>query len=204
MTDKKSYNIIITGVGGQGVILASTVLGMSAIDSGKTVKIADTHGLAQRGGSVISFVRIGNVHAYTLSEGEADVLLAFEPMEALRNLKYLKEDGIVIVNTHPIVPVAAYIGATTYPPVNEIISKIRKQCKKVFFIDATSIARKCGTEKMVNTVMLGALSALDDFPIKMETILKNIRKMVPPGTENMNENAFKEGRKALLNLLKKV
>ncbi len=204
MVDKKSYNIVITGVGGQGVILASTVLGMSAIDSGETVKIADTHGLAQRGGSVISFVRIGNVHAYTLSEGEADVLLAFEPMEALRNLKYLKRDGIAIVNTHPIVPVAVYIGATTYPPVDEIISEIKKQCKRVYFIDATSIARKCGTEKMVNTVMLGALSAIDEFPIDAETMLRNIRRIVPPGTEDINEKAFKEGRRTLLKMLKKV
>lgn len=161
------YNIVISGVGGQGVLLASKVLVESALASGMDVKQNEVHGMAQRGGSVISFVRIGEqVSSPVVMPGSADLLISFEPLEALRYSHYLKPDGRLVYNKVPINPSTVATGLAVYPPdVNEQITRV---CPRSYGIDALSIARSAGNGKAVNMVMVGTV--MKHLPFKETTV----------------------------------
>jgi len=188
------FNIIISGVGGQGNVRAAQILGLAALKSGYDVKITDVYGIAQRGGSVLSHVRIGeNIYSPLIEEHKADIVLGLEPMECLRaTINFLKIKGIVIINTRPIYPVEVLIGKAKYPDVNNIVSLIKKIAKFVLAFDATKIAEDIGLPIATNIVLIGALIGLDVIPLKKELLIEAIRESIPYNIEE-NIKAFNEG-----------
>ncbi|KAA0000635.1 MAG: indolepyruvate ferredoxin oxidoreductase subunit beta [Thermoplasmata archaeon] len=191
---KKS--ILIVGVGGQGVLTAANILAKSALKEGYNVITSELHGMAQRGGNVECAVRIGDVLSPIVADFSADAILSFEPLEALRNLKKVKEEGIVITDVNPIIPPLISLGIGSYMPVEEIFEKISSHCK-LLKINADEIARKAGSLLAKNIVMLGAFSALNIFPIKEESILEVIRESFPERYVEVNIKAFEMGRESI-------
>ena len=186
----KTVNIMLAGVGGQGVLLASEVISESALKEGYDVKKSEVHGMAQRGGSVVSNVRFGEkVYSPLIAEGEADILLAFERLEALRWINYLKEDGIIITNTQRIDPLPVANGKVDYP--ENVMEKLEKTGHKIVSVDALTAAREAGTQKAINTVLLGALVNYTD--ISSEIFEEVIKDNVPEKTIDINTTAFKSG-----------
>lgn len=189
-------SILIVGVGGQGTLLTGRIIGNYAVAKGLDVKMSEVHGMAQRGGSVVMQVKYGDkVHSPLVEFGEADIIFAFEKLEALRYLPYLKEDGVMIVNTQEIEPMPVVMGLEKYP--EQIEEKLKKLCKEICFIDALSIAKKIGNVKVVNMIMIGAYAAYIEDPIEeWETI---VEKTVPEKTIAMNKEALKQGYQAYKN-----
>jgi len=185
-------DIVIVGVGGQGVILISDVLGRAAVRAGKAVRGAETHGMAQRGGSVINHTRIGCKFSPMISAGSADVLLALEPAEALRFAHYLSPNGIVLLNTRAILPITVTTGKASYPPVDEILKHLQGICKEIKSMDATSLATTAGTSQAMNVVMLGALSKY--IPLSEKLILDALCDVVPAKYLDINKHAFHLGK----------
>lgn len=186
-------NILIVGVGGQGVILASELLSEAAMQAGMDVKKSEVHGMSQRGGVVSSHVRFGpKVHSPLIPSGAADVVLAFEAAEGLRWAGQVKAGGMLAINTQRIIPPIAFTKEYSYP--EDPIAEARKHVERVLPIDAVEIAREVGNAKLVNTVLLGAISG--DLPISEEIWTAVIKKRVPKGTEEANLEAFKRGRAA--------
>jgi len=189
------FNILICGVGGQGTILASYVLGNAALKEGLKVRLGEIHGMAQRGGSVVSHVRMGDeVYGSVIPLEKADVIIAFEPLEALRNISSLKKGGKVILNTERINPISVSLGESEYPQIEEIISTLSEK-GKVYSFNATEIAKKIGNQVTMNMVMIGALSFLE-IPIKNETLLETINSVLGKKAE-LNIKAFEAGRKKI-------
>ncbi|SFG87654.1 indolepyruvate ferredoxin oxidoreductase beta subunit [Desulfotomaculum arcticum] len=186
----KPVDIFMVGVGGQGTILASKVLAAAARAVGYDVKMSEIHGMAQRGGSVVTQVRLGEkVHSPLISEGEADVILAFEQLEALRWLSYLKPGGIVIINNQKIYPVPVLAGAAEYPA--DIIEQIKGKVNDVLVLDALQQAIQCGNAKAANVVLLGAMAR--ELPIKEEIWREALAATVPPKFLEINNAAFTAG-----------
>jgi indolepyruvate ferredoxin oxidoreductase beta subunit len=187
---KNTTNIVICGVGGQGIILASNVLCYAAFLEKYDVKKSEVHGMAQRGGSVITHARFGKtVYSPLIEEGTGDFILAFEKLEALRYLQYLKKDGTVIVNIREIPPMSVLVGAATYP---ENIDKRLKKQSTAYFIDAARIALELGDIRIVNIILLGVLSKF--LNLKKQSWKKAIRKNVKERFVNINMTAFKRGQ----------
>ena len=179
-------NIMIVGVGGQGTLLTSRILGGLAIAGGYDVKLSEVHGMAQRGGSVVTFVRYGEKVAEPIvEEGQADVLIAFEMLEALRYAHYLKKDGVIIINEQQIDPITVVTGMAKYP--ENIIENLEKEYK-VYRVNAMEEAIKLGNSKVFNVIVLGVAAKHMDF--SKEAWLKVIEKTVPPKTLEMNKKAF--------------
>ena len=185
-------DIVIVGVGGQGVILISDLLGRAAVKAGIPVRGAETHGMAQRGGSVVNHTRIGCRFSPMVPEGGADILLAMEPAEALRFGHYLSRDGIALVNTTRVLPVTVTTGKARYPELEELLSPLREICREVRTLDATAIAVKSGTAQAMNVVMLGALSKY--LPLDEGLILEALSEVVPKKYLDANVRAFKAGK----------
>ena len=182
-------NIMIVGVGGQGTLLTSRILGNLAIHTGFDVKLSEVHGMAQRGGSVVTFVRYGEQVAEPIvEEGCADVLIAFERLEALRYLHILKEDGVVIVNDWRIDPITVVTGTAQYP---EGILDTLRAARKTVAVKATEKSMEMGAPKAFNVVVLGAAARYVGF--EKEDWLKVIEQTVPPKTVEVNRKAFEEG-----------
>ena len=182
-------NIMIVGVGGQGTLLTSRILGRMATRAGFDVKLSEVHGMAQRGGSVVTFVRYGeSVAEPIVEEGQADVLIAFERLEALRYLHFLKKDGVVIVNDWRIDPITVVTGAAEYP---EGILDTLKEARRTIVVDATREAKKMGAPKAFNVIVLGAAARHMHFA--KEDWLEVIRETVPPRTVETNLKAFEAG-----------
>lgn len=185
----QSKNIMIVGVGGQGTLLTSRVLGKIALTGGYDVKLSEVHGMAQRGGSVVTFVRYGETVAEPIvEEGQADILIAFERLEALRYAHFLKPDGAIIVNNTRIDPMSVVIGAAKYP---EGILDTLRQSYKVLAVDATAEALKLGNSRVFNTIILGVAAQKMEF--SKEEWLNVIADTVPPKTVSINQTAFLTG-----------
>ena len=185
-----TLNIVIVGVGGQGTLLASRVLGHIAQQKGYDVKVSEVHGMSQRGGSVITYVRMGQkVFSPLVEQGGADYLLAFEELEALRALPLLKTDGVLIMNTQKINPLPVTLKLMEYPP--DIVGYLQNQCDLVA-MDALPLAKAAGNERAVNTVLLGALSARLPFEESLWT--KALEACVKPQFLESNLAAFAAGR----------
>ncbi len=185
----ETKNIMIVGVGGQGTLLTSRILGGITLKAGYDVKLSEVHGMAQRGGSVVTFVRYGDkVTEPIVEEGQADVLIAFERLEALRYAHFLKKDGVIIVNDQRIDPMTVVTGAAEYP--EEIIQKLSKDYK-VYSINAMEEALKLGSAKCFNIIVLGMAAKYMDF--SKEDWLSVIESTVPPKTIQMNKDAFLAG-----------
>lgn len=189
-------SILIVGVGGQGTLLTGRIIGAYAVDKGLDVKMSEVHGMAQRGGSVVMQVKYGEkVYSPLIEYGEADIIFAFEKLEALRYLPYLKSDGVMIACTQQIAPMPVVIGAEEYPA--QIEEKLKAQCDKLCLIDALSIAKEIGNVKVINMIMIGAYAAYSGESLeKWEGI---IEKIVPAKTIEMNKRALHEGYKAYTN-----
>ena len=181
-----TQNIMIVGVGGQGTLLTSRILGGITVDAGYDVKLSEVHGMAQRGGSVVTFVRYGEKVAEPIvEEGQADLLIAFETLEAKRYAHFLKKDGVLVVNEQRIDPITVVTGAATYP--EGIVEELEKEYS-VLKINAMDEALKLGNSKVFNIIVLGMAAKHMDF--SKEDWLKVIEKTVPPKTVEMNKKAF--------------
>jgi len=190
---KPNFNLVIVGVGGQGTLMASRILGRLAMDAGAVVKVSEVHGMSQRGGSVITHVRVGEtVYAPLVTLGGADYLLSFEALEATRAAAYLKPEGTVIVNSQRISPMPVITGAVAYPEnplAHEALSGHRVEA-----LDALALATQAGSQKAVNLVLLGVLSR--HLPFTDEAWRHAIAASVPRQTMSVNIQAFEAGRAA--------
>ena len=186
---------MIAGVGGQGVLIISEVLGEAALREGLDVRVAEIHGMAQRGGSVVCSVRIGrNVHSPTIMEGSADLIVGLEPLEVLRLLRYAHSGTLTVLNRVTIVPSSAYLQGIRYPSIDKILGEICRVSKKTFSLDAAEIAAKTGSPGTQNSVMLGFISATDRLPLSSEALKESITK-ASPRYASANLEAFDLGRK---------
>ncbi|MCK5298737.1 MAG: indolepyruvate oxidoreductase subunit beta [Candidatus Heimdallarchaeota archaeon] len=189
-------NIIICGVGGNGVILTTRILAQAAINEGFNVRIGASHGLAIRGGTVVSYLRIGSdAKGVIMPQRSGDILLAFEPLEALRQMKLMKDNAKVLLNNEPYIGVDAHLGLSKYPEIDEIISRL-SETQELVEIEASKLAIKAGSQVMTNVVMLGSLASSKELPIKRDTLLNAVLDMVPPQTVESNKRAFEYGEQA--------
>lgn len=187
----EEYNILVVGVGGQGVLFISEALGNAALNAGLNVRVAEIHGMAQRGGSVICNVRLGDkVYSPTIIEKEAHLIIALEPVEALRNLKYANNETLIAVNTNTIEPPGIYIQNEKYPELDSIITSLKKVSKNILAIDALKIANKAGNPATQNTVMLGLISASKKLPINAQLLKKTIVSLTKKEFQESNKIAF--------------
>lgn len=192
----KKFDLLITGVGGQGVILASNIIGEVALAAGYDVKKTDTLGMAQRGGSVVSHVRLGpEVHSPLIRAGEVDILLAFEKLEAARWSHYLSPGAIAIINNHALRPISVNLGDERYPSDEEIAGILRRGSERIYFIKGTERVRKLGNIKILNVFLLGCASVF--LPLKIRVWQDIISQHVPPSVRELNITAFNQGRKEM-------
>ncbi len=186
-------NIMIVGVGGQGSLLASKLLGKVLLDRGYDVKVSEVHGMSQRGGSVVTYVRFGDkVYSPIIDEGECDFLVSFEKLEAARYVSFMKKGGVIVTNTQEIDPMPVITGQADYP--SDILEKVKELDVKVDQLDCLSIANSAGSSKAVNIVLMGRLSNYFS-DISEEEWEKAIRTSVPEKFLELNLKAFSMGRK---------
>lgn len=185
-------NIMIVGVGGQGTLLASRIIGNAVLLSGSDVKVSEVHGMSQRGGSVVTYVKYGEkVYSPVICRGEADIIMAFEQLEAARWLPYLKTGGVVVTNTQKINPMPVITGAAQYP--DGIIDEMKVLGVRVIAADALSIAREAGSDKAVNVAMIGLMAK--DLGFDTELLREAVKMSVPPKFLELNLKAFELGMK---------
>lgn len=191
MNINSTGNIMIVGVGGQGSLLASKLLGHLLLQEGYDVKVSEVHGMSQRGGSVVTYVRFGEkVYSPIIDKGQADFIVSFEKLEAARYLEYLKPDGRIVVNTQEIDPMPVVTGAASYP--DNLLSKIEQTGVSVDAMDCLTLAENAGNAKAVNIVLMGRLS--EYFDISVEKWIKAIEECVPAKFVETNKKAFMLGR----------
>lgn len=193
---KKS--VLFTGVGGQGVLTVANILAKAALKERFHVLTSEVHGMAQRGGSVVCHVRIGDVHSPLIPDGGADAIVSMEPVEALRHIEKISREGIILTDITPVIPPMVSIGKGKYPSLEKIFGELRKG-SKLITIDALNIARKAGNAITRNIVMLGALAEVDVLPMSKEKILDVVKKSVPEKYVALNEKAFVMGSEAVKN-----
>ena len=187
----KTKNIMIVGVGGQGTLLASKLLGRLLLKKGYDVKVSEVHGMSQRGGSVVTYVRYGEkVYSPVVDKGEADFIISFEMLEAARWVEYLRKGGTIVTNTQEINPMPVIIGAAEYP--QNLAEKIAEKGINIEAFDALSLAEEAGTSKAVNLVLLGRISKYFDFTD--EEWMDAIEKSVPAKFLELNKKAFSLGK----------
>ena len=191
---KNGKSVMIVGVGGQGTLQASRLLGAAMAAEGYDVKVSEVHGMSQRGGSVVTYVRYGEkVYSPIIEEGEADIVLAFEQLEAARYLPYLKKGGAVVVNTQKMDPMPVVTGSTTYP--EGLLEAMEEKGVRVLALDALSLAEEAGSAKAVNVVLIGAMAK--SLGGEQEVWLKAIEETVPAKFLEMNRKAFALGWQAV-------
>lgn len=183
------FNVLIVGIGGQGTILASNILGEACIMEGRSVRGAETHGMAQRGGSVESHIRINGTHGPLIAPGTADILIAFDMLEAARYAHYLKDSGTLIVNRHLVVPTSVFVQGVSAPSIEDILHILARWSPRL--IDAGGIALEAGSPLVQNIVIIGAASR--HLPLSAASLQEAIRRLVPPKTIEMNIRAFEMG-----------
>jgi indolepyruvate ferredoxin oxidoreductase beta subunit len=205
MKKAEEFNVLLAGVGGQGNLVSSEIIAKAAVDQGFKVKVADVFGAAQRGGSVLSHIRIGDkIYSPIIPQGSANIVVGFEPVECLRAQKYLSNSCIAIVNMRPIYPRDVNIGRLAYPEASTIRSLLKRAIRKLIFEDFTSIAERAGNAKALNVVLVGALVGLSILPFSKETFLRVISETVPIGSEEVNLKAFELGYEEIRHLKTKV
>lgn len=188
-----SKSVILCGVGGQGTVLASKLISYAAMAKGEEVKSAETIGMAQRGGSVTSHIRIGaEAFSPLIPKGKADVMIAFEPAEAVRNLDYLKPDGVVVVSQKAVKPVTASLSAKVYEG-QEMLDYLGKQVSRLVIVDGQQVMEEIGSAKVLNVVLLGAAIACNEIDITVDEIKAAIREKVPERFYELNLRALEAG-----------
>ena len=192
-----SKNCLLCGVGGQGVVLASKLIAHAALDKGMFVRTTETIGMAQRGGSVVSHVRMGgDIHSPLIPKGQVDVMMAFEPAEAVRNLDYLKKDGIVIVNKKAVQPVTATLSQNRYEG-SEMLQYLSAHVEHLFLVDGEDVCRQVGSAKVLNVALLGAALKSGVLPVSLEEMEEQLVKNVKPAFTEMNKRALAMGAGAV-------
>jgi len=189
-------SIVLTGVGGQGVITATNILGKAAVNAGVKVYASEVHGMAQRGGSVYCTVRMGDVSSPLIASGTADVIVSTEPVEALRYIQYASKKTKVITDTNPVVPFTVNVGGEKYPSLDEVYKDISGHAELIT-LDALQIAKDAGARITKNIVLLGALAATDLLPFDSSILLDTIFANVPSKFKSINDEAFNGGMKAV-------
>ncbi|KXA96729.1 hypothetical protein AKJ37_04560 [candidate division MSBL1 archaeon SCGC-AAA259I09] len=187
--------LLIAGVGGQGILTINQIIGESAVKEEKQILASEVHGMAQRGGSVVSFMKIGNYRSPLMGHGEADILLSLEPVEALRSLDKAGSNTDILVNSKPIKPWPVTSGKEEYPDVEKFLEEAKSKVNSIKKIPASELARKEGMERAANIVMLGALSKLDKFPIEETTMIQTIKETFPERFVDINIKVFELGYK---------
>ena len=188
------YNIQLVGVGGQGVLLASAVIGNAAVAEGLDVAMSEVHGMAQRGGSVQCSVRLGRgVLSPLIPKGGADLLLGFEPVETCRALYMVNKDSAIVTNVTPVFPISVSAGNEVYPKVEDLLTALRSASGNVVSIDATAKAVEAGKAITANSVLVGAVSAVKGFPLSKERMLSSLLELVPAKAKDINMTAFELG-----------
>jgi indolepyruvate ferredoxin oxidoreductase beta subunit len=196
---KNKTSIVLTGVGGQGIITAANILGKAAVKAKVNVFVSETHGMAQRGGSVICSVRLGNVTGPLVPSGTADVIVSMEPVETLRYVGLTNKDTKIITDITPVIPFTVATGEEEYPDASLIYKDLEKY-GILYKIDAVKLAEEAGASITKNIVMLGALAATGDLPFKTEILLETILENIPNKFKDINKKAFEGG----LNTVKKM
>jgi len=189
----KIYNVYIAGVGGQGVVRTSIIIGLACLKKGVNVVMSEIHGMAQRGGSVPAEMKIGEAYSPIIEKGGADLLISFEPAESLRAMSKLSKDTVAVVNTQPIIPVTVALGTSVYLDPKMYIDELRSKLKRVVVLDAESMAREAGNILALNMVMLGASSATPGFPIEKEFLVAAMKENLPAKAIDANLRAFDMG-----------
>lgn len=199
---KKGFDIVLVGVGGQGIVMLSNAIGQACAEAGIPALTGELHGLSQRSGTVYIHMRVGgDILSPLIPYGEADAIVALEAMEALRYIEYLKDDGVIIMNEHVIHPTIEIAQLskekrTDFLKLDAILEKLKVVTKNISVIDALSLATKAGNVRTENAVFIGALSALADLPISVEQMKTGLRKVVPPKAIEHNLKAFELGHKS--------
>ncbi len=194
----EGYRILAVGVGGQGILLFSRVLGEAALAEGYQVAMSEVHGMAQRGGVVETNIVLGEVKSPYISPGEADVLVGLEPVEALRALSRCRREATAIVSTDPIVPQIVKDGLATYPDLPPLLEKLRTVLPRVYLLSGEALAREAGSSRALNVVLLGALAASRTLPLPREAFIEALKKVVRPAYLDLNLRAFDLGYQAVL------
>ena len=189
----ETKRVVFVGVGGQGNLLASRLLGEAALSEGIPAVVSEIHGMAQRGGIVESAVLLGNVSSPIVSDGEADVLVGFEPVETLRALKKCNQETLVITNTHPLPPFTVSVGRGTYARVDETLDLLQTKIKRVIALDGDAMAAQVGNPLSLNMVMLGALIGSGTIPIDADAMKKTIQQSTKKAFLESNLKAFDLG-----------
>lgn len=184
------YNIYICGVGGQGIIKTSVIIGEAAMNQGLNVVMSEIHGMSQRGGSVSTELKIGDYNSSIIPEHSADMLLSFEPIETVRGLDKVNDDTKIVFNTHPIVPASS---DKPYPGVGNITDVLKENFKHVLPIDGTKLAMDAGNVLALNMVLLGAVTADDKFPLSKESVIAAMKNNLKPKFHELNLKAIESG-----------
>ncbi|MBQ8195914.1 MAG: indolepyruvate oxidoreductase subunit beta [Oscillospiraceae bacterium] len=186
----ETKSIMLVGVGGQGTLLASRILGNTLLSQGFEVKVSEVHGMSQRGGSVVTYIKYGDkVYSPVIEKGEADIIVSFEELEAARWLPYLKKGGKIITNTQQVEPMPVITGAVSYP--EDIIEKIKSKGADITALDALALANEAGSSRAVNVVLMGVLSTMMDFPA--DAWKNALEACVPAKALDINRKAFALG-----------
>ncbi|MBE6488154.1 MAG: indolepyruvate oxidoreductase subunit beta [Methanosphaera stadtmanae] len=188
-----AYNIYICGIGGQGIIKTSIVIGQTALKEDLNVVMSEIHGMSQRGGVVSTELKIGEDESPIIQDGAADLILAFEPVEAIRCLEKTNKDTTVVVNTSIVLPSTINQQDVDYPDVEDILSELKGKVKDVFSMDANQIALNAGHPLSMNMAMLGGVTAVDDFPLEKDDIIETMKENLPPKSIDINLEAFNQG-----------
>ena len=189
-----SYNIYICGVGGQGIIKTSVIIGEAAMNQGLNVVMSEIHGMSQRGGSVSTELKIGDFNSSIIPEGNADMLLSFEPIETIRGLHKVNKDSKIVYNTHPMVPSSTNVA---YPSVDSITNSLKENFNHVLPIDATKLAIEAGNILSLNMVLLGAVTADDKFPLSKDTVIDAMKNNLHKKFHDLNLKAIESGYKSI-------
>ena len=185
-----NYNIYICGVGGQGIIKTSVIIGEAAMNQGLNVVMSEIHGMSQRGGSVSTELKIGDYNSSIIPKHSADMLLSFEPIETIRGLDKVNDDTKIVFNTHPIVPSSS---DKPYPSVSNITNTLKENFKHVLPIDGTKLAIDAGNVLALNMVLLGAVTADDKFPLSKESVIGAMKNNLKPKFHELNLKAIESG-----------
>ncbi len=193
------YTIQIVGVGGQGVLLASMVLGNAAMRAGHEVAMSEVHGMAQRGGSVLSTLRFGKgVISPLEASGGADLIMGFEPVETCRSLSLGNKETKILMNLDPVYPSMVAAGFESYPDIGELVASVRKESSHLVTIEATKLAVEAGKAVAANAVMIGAVGAAKGFPLPKELLKEVLLETVPEKSKDLNSRAFDMGYEAMV------
>ncbi|MFW6134677.1 MAG: indolepyruvate ferredoxin oxidoreductase subunit beta [Elusimicrobiota bacterium] len=198
MRAKNCYKIYLIGVGGQGTVKTATIIGEAAMTQGMNVVMSEVHGMAQRGGTVVTEMKIGKADSPLIEKNSADLVLAFEPTELLRVLNRIKKDTRVVVSSSAIVPFTVSLGISGYPDKNQMLDKLKQEIKNLYLMDTDKMANEAGHIITANIVILGAATAIANFPVKRKFIEESIRKNLPAHTIKMNMKAFEMGYKEVI------